>query len=64
MSDPLLEEANRRAHRGMRALCKAVDDAENHRSGYYRSVSEIPELVKAAKSYEEIERRQEREATA
>jgi hypothetical protein len=54
--DPIGEEANRRAHRGMRVLVSslATDDelAEAH-----------PELEAAARSYAEIERRAEAEAT-
>jgi hypothetical protein len=54
--DPIGEEANRRAHRGMRVLVSSLAANDELAERY-------PELEAAARSYAEIEKRAEAEAT-
>ena len=67
MRDPLLEEANRAAHKGMREakmLCGWLDIEDTGALLPDRARLAHERLHKAVKAYEEIERRQEKEATA
>jgi hypothetical protein len=66
MSDPLLEEANRAAHRitaHARRLCGWLDVHEEIRMPDGAEVVHR-ELHEAIQAYEDIERRQQKEATA
>ena len=74
MRDPLLEEANRRAHKVSRMAAKerqawrtVMQSHAGHdtvRPLYDAWTERTDELNAALDAYEEIERRQEREATA
>lgn len=64
--DPLRDEANRAAHRGMTVLCSAVEDdtrIEVQGSSFSVFGNFFPELVKVAHQYEDLQRRQQAEAT-
>ena len=65
MSDPLLEEANRRAHRLARIVVHRRRLLHDIRSMTLEDLRRLDrEHDAACDAYEEIERRQEREATA
>ena len=65
-TDRLLHDANRAAHRGMRVLVNALEeDARYAQRNFTMSVRyRHPELAKAAREYEEANRRAQQEATA